>query len=262
MVIGGLGDAEPAGYWADVLAGWEPSVAHRLWRAHSDAVNTRLVRRWLPTGFDRLLKTDLFDEAVATGLYPELAAKAAHVAGVDLSSEIVDAARRRYPGIDAETASVLALPFPDGSFDAIVSNSTLDHFQRIEMLHSALRELARVMTPGGTLLITLDNRLNPMIALRTTPRLGALHRRLGLVPYFVGVTCGPRGLARALNAAGFRVRELTAIMHCPPQLGAVIAERRCAAGAGGEPWLPGTVHWCELQRRHLGRVIRWERLER
>jgi hypothetical protein len=35
------------GYWDRVIEGWHCSLAQRLWRAHGDAVNIRLLRRWL-----------------------------------------------------------------------------------------------------------------------------------------------------------------------------------------------------------------------
>jgi SAM-dependent methyltransferase len=238
-------------YWDGVLAGWQRTLAHRLWRAHSDAVNIRLLRRWLPSGCGRLLKTDLFDEAVASGLYTELVRRAEEVIGVDLSCAAIRAARERYPNLDARAGSVLALPFPDASFDVVVSNSTLDHFERRAMLRHAIGELARVIRPGGELIITLDNRLNPLIAVRTSRALASLHRQLGIVPYYVGVTCGARGLSTLLRACGFRVQDITAIMHCPPQLAAEIAQRAWRGHAGAE-----------AEKRYVRRVLRWERMER
>src|SRR5947209_3922449 len=89
---GTAGMADPAGtrdatssYWDEVVETWEPSLDHRLWRAHSDTVNSLLLRQWLPGGSGRLLKTDLFDEAVGDGLVPELARRAREVVGVDIS---------------------------------------------------------------------------------------------------------------------------------------------------------------------------------
>jgi SAM-dependent methyltransferase len=233
------------------MAGWQPTLAHRLWRAHSDAVNIRMLRRSLAGGCSRLLKTDLFDEAVAPGLYPELAERAEEVVGVDLSSAAVRAAKERYPGLRAHVGSVLALPFPDASFDAVVSNSTLDHFERRPLLRHAVGELARVIHPGGELIITLDNRLNPLIAVRTSRPVASLHRRLGIVPYFVGVTCGVRGLSNLLRAPGFRVHDTTAIMHCPPQLAAVVAQHTLRGRAADE-----------VEEQHVRRVLRWETMER
>jgi hypothetical protein len=248
-------EATSAAYWDGVLRDWESSVAHRLWRAHSDAINVRLLRRWLRPGAATLLKTDLFDEAVGAGLYPELTTKADQVIGVDLSSAVVHAAVARYPSLDACVADVLALPFADASFEAVVSNSTLDHFESRAGLRAAITELARLTARRGELLITLDNLANPIVALRTSRLFGPLHR-MGVVPYYLGSTCGAIGLARLLGDAGFEVRELTAIMHCPPQLAAEIAARGSGRRDG-----PAELEE-QVTNRHLSRVLRFEAFER
>jgi ubiquinone/menaquinone biosynthesis C-methylase UbiE len=49
----------------------------------------------------------------------------------------VQAATDRYPRLDGRVASVFALPFDDTSFDAVVSNSTLDHFESHTMIRAA-----------------------------------------------------------------------------------------------------------------------------
>ncbi|MGI8558823.1 MAG: class I SAM-dependent methyltransferase [Solirubrobacteraceae bacterium] len=214
-------------------------------------MNIALLRRWLPAGQGTLLKTDLFDEAVGSGLYPELASRVREVAGVDVSAAAVQAVTERYPDLDARVADVLELPFADASFDVVVSNSTLDHFKTHAMLRRAHAELARVLRPGGELIITLDNRENPIVALRTSPSLDSIQRRLGIVPYFVGATHGTRGLLALLRSTGFDVTEVTTIMHCPPQLAARIAARRDPGN--DQPALMG---------RHLRRVLRYEALGR
>jgi SAM-dependent methyltransferase len=244
--------AEPEDeYWDQVVVGWEPSVAHRLWRAHSDAVNIALLRRWLGGGNRSVLKTDLFDEAVGAGLYPELAARAGEVVGVDVSAAAVHAASRRYPDLETLVGSVLALPFPDGRFDAIVSNSTLDHFATHAKLKVAVRELERVLAPGGRLIITLDNRANPIVALRTSS-LSGLFRRLRAVPYFVGATYGPRGLSALLRESAFSVLAETSIMHCPPQVAAELTARLSDSSIADD----------EATSRHLSRALRFEMMER
>lgn len=235
-------------YWDHVIDGWAPTLTHRLWRAHSDAVNGRLLQRWLRPGQATVLKTDLFDEAVGPGLYPELAARAEVVVGVDVSPAAVRAASERYPDLKAHVGSVLALPFADASLDAVVSNSTLDHFKSHSLIRAAAVELARTIRPGGQLIITLDNRMNPVIALRTSILFGSLHR-LGVVPYFVGATHGRRGLAKLLDETGFALVEITAIMHCPPQLAASWTSRR------------GTEHSADTNGRYLQRVLRFEAIE-
>jgi SAM-dependent methyltransferase len=244
---------DPEGrYWDAVVEWWEPTLTHRLWRAHSDAVNRRLLARWLAPDSGRLLKTDLFDEAVARGLYPELAARSREVVGIDLSPGVVRSASQRYPSLDARLGNVLALPFPNGSFDVVVSNSTLDHFDSHEKLQVAIAELARLIRPAGKLIITLDNRMNPVVALRTSKLLfGTLHR-VGVVPYFVGATYGHRCLTKVLCAAGFNVEDVTTIMHCPPQLAAWWAGRRGAGARGGDV----------KELTHVRRVLQFEAMER
>ncbi len=56
--------------WDRVAADWLRLNPHPAWRRHSDRINAALISRWLPCKTDgRLLKTDLFDEAVGDGLY-------------------------------------------------------------------------------------------------------------------------------------------------------------------------------------------------
>ena len=202
-----------SGYWDSVALEWQRKSHDPLWRDHADAVNLRLLARWLPSA-QRLLKTDLFDEAVAHGLYTILRTHAAIVIGMDLSLVTAAVARRRSAGDPVTCADVRHLPFPDAAFDCIVSDSTLDHFASPGDLMGGLRELHRVLRPGGTLLVTLDNLANPLVALRNALPFRVLNR-LGLVPYYVGASCGPRRLRRFLHEVGFECREMDAILHSP-----------------------------------------------
>lgn len=189
-------------------------------------MNWRLIDRWLPRArVERLLKTDLFDEAVAEGLHPLLRTRARCVVGIDVSPPTVAAAQCAYGDLEGHVADVRALPFPDGYFDAIVSNSTLDHFDALDSVGRALRELRRVLAPCGTLVITLDNRQNPIVAARTARPLRDLLVRSGAVPYQLGATCGPRTLSRLLREGGFDVDALRAVMHAPPRLLSSVAAR-------------------------------------
>lgn len=217
------GDHED-GYWPSALEVWSAERPQELWRRHSDAVNRALIGRWLrPTG--SILKTDLWDEAVGDGLHSALSALASEVVGIDSSAEVVSRARGRHPQLVGLEADVRRLPFPDGRFDAVVSNSTLDHFESTEDIVVAVRELRRVLRPGGEMLLTLDNPLNPLVALtkafprrllnNTWVRHGRASGRLGLLPYFVGQTLRPRRLAQLLRDEGFDLREQAAIVHAP-----------------------------------------------
>lgn len=215
--------------WDSVLAGWRDGHTAAALRAYSDAVNSELVDAWLPRdGVGRVLKTDLFDEAVGAGLVPSLRAHGAEVVGIDVSAAVVDAARARYADLDARCADTRKLPFADASFGAVVSNSTLDHFPRRSEIAAALAELRRVLEPGGRLLITLDNGANPLVAFRNALPRRAVHA-VRLVPYPVGVTCGPRGLRNLLIESGFEIEATRALMHVPRvfvRAAAALAPRR------------------------------------
>ena len=220
--------------WESMAGVWLEGQPQRLWRRHSDRVNTDLVQRWLPP-VESVLKTDLFDEAVGTGLYPTLAERAGRVVGIDASQQVVEAAKRRYPELEAVRADVRALPLADAELEAVVSNSTLDHFDDAAQIEVALGELARVLRPGGILLLTLDNPLNPIVAVtkalprqelnRVWSRVGRASARSGLVPYYVGATLTPKRLRTALAAAGFELQELGAIVHFPRAAGVLVGKR-------------------------------------
>ncbi|MDZ4806396.1 MAG: class I SAM-dependent methyltransferase [Candidatus Eisenbacteria bacterium] len=211
----GAGDEAIRGHWQDVAGHWRDNLPERLWRSHADQINADWLAGRLPKEpVQRLLKTDLFDEAATAGLYPLLARHARVVVGMDLSSTTAQGAGTRACGLRAICADARALPFADASFDVIVSNSTLDHFPTPTELDESLLELRRVLKPGGELLISLDNRANPVVALRNAIPFHWL-RRLRIMPYYVGFTCGPKGLRQRLERDGWEIREMGAILHCP-----------------------------------------------
>ncbi|MGN7862314.1 class I SAM-dependent methyltransferase [Microbacterium sp. 22303] len=74
------------------------------------------------------------------------------VVGVDLSAELLTAARERHPGVRFESASFRDLPFPDGSFGGVLAWYSLIHLPPDE-LPAVLGELARVLAVGGRILI-------------------------------------------------------------------------------------------------------------
>lgn len=83
------------------------------------------------------------------------------VTGVDFSPEQVARARARAVAAGSgncrfEEGDAASLPFPDDSFDAVISVGSVKHWQR---LHRGLAETVRVLRPGGSLqLLELDPR--------------------------------------------------------------------------------------------------------
>ncbi len=239
---------------------WLEAYPQTLWRRHSDAVHAALLERWLPARLESVLKTDLFDEAVSGGLYPTLARRAKRVVGIDASAAIVEAARARHPALVAVRADVRRLPFGDAEFEAIVSNSTLDHFDSRAEIVAGLREVRRLLRPGGTLVLTLDNPANPILALSKVLPRGALNRgwvrfgratsSVGLLPYYVGETLGVGRTRRLLAELDLAVVESGAIVHAPRVLAVLVANvlQQRASPAARERFLRIMMAFEQLSR--------------
>ena len=209
-----------------------------------------MFQRWIGTDVvNSLLKTDLFDEAVGEGLVPVLSESAREVIGIDVSVDVVQAAQKHYPGLTTQCCDVRQIGLPDQSVDLVVSPSSLDHFKNLDEFSIALRELGRVLRPGGRLMITMDNAVNPAVALRNILPAPCLEKT-GLVPYSVGATCGPRALKQRLDAAGFEVRDCQAFLHCPRVLAVAVARR---IEGWGRP---------QLEQRVLSSLMKMEKLSR
>jgi SAM-dependent methyltransferase len=178
-------------------------------------LNRDWLEKQLPVGrLQAALKTDAFDEAVGDGVYPSLQKASERVYAIDISASACRLAVDRWSRLAATASDVRNLAFRDDSFDLVLSLSTLDHFASVSEIESALRDLCRVLRPGGCLLLTLDNLSNPFVRLRNS-----LHWRFlkgsGLVPYPVGVTLRPDQLRELLERTGFEVRDLRTLMHVP-----------------------------------------------
>ncbi len=238
-------------YWDAVYRDWRDARPHALWRRHSDAVDAEWLLRWLPAApVPRLLKTDLFNEAIGPGLYSLLAPSARQVFGNDISVETTRAAQAHHPELRTLAADVRHLPYRDRTFDVVVSNSTLDHFEDDADIDVGLRESHRVLRAGGDLLLSLDNGMNPVIAVRN----GFARRflqRIGIVPYHVGPTLGHRGLTAALRRNGFEVLSVDSVLHCPRML--AVAGSGLVERTGNASWMITWLRVLSMFER-LGRL--------
>ncbi|HEY7472599.1 MAG TPA: methyltransferase domain-containing protein [Gemmatimonadota bacterium] len=236
-------------YWTSVGDSWSRRRPQRLWRAHSDAVNRALLARWLPRACGRLLKTDAFDEAFGEGLIGG-APRAEDVWLIDLSATILAEARRTRRSSKAIVADVRRLPFPTGFFGTVVSISTLDHFDGRGDIEASIAEIHRVLSPGGCLIVTMDNPRNPVVALRNRLPWGWLNR-VGLVPYYVGTTLDSRSLVETLERAGFDVTDVDALQHVPraPTVAAAAVVSRLGWGGAERAFLAAVGSFERLRGR-------------
>jgi SAM-dependent methyltransferase len=79
-----------------------------------------------------------------------LQARGIPVVGIDPTEELLAAAKRRDPKGEYQIARAENLPFPDASFDLVVSYLTLIDIADFRM---ALKEMVRVLAPKGILLV-------------------------------------------------------------------------------------------------------------
>ncbi len=93
----------------------------------------------------------ILDLACGTGTFAAaLAGRGATVIGVEGDPEMLKRARAKAPAVQFDEALAQELPYEDGSFDAVTTSLFLHHLTR-DMKVAALREVARVLKPGGEL---------------------------------------------------------------------------------------------------------------
>jgi SAM-dependent methyltransferase len=140
------------------------------------------------------------DAACGTGrLSQDLADRGHRVIGVDSSPEMLALARDRVPNGEFRLGDLTRLPVPSGDVDLVVCGLALSH---VPDLDAAIAEFARVLRPGGHLVITdmhpealLRGSVPPVRDQDGRPGRLVVHRRL------VG------DYLRAALAVGFQLRR-------------------------------------------------------
>lgn len=117
------------------------------------------------------------------------AAGGARVTGIDLAQTAIDLARNNFAlhGLDAEELRVAngeALPYPDQSFDVVYGHGVVQYTADAAQL---IRECHRVLTPGGTGIFMVYNRVSWLNALSKVMKVPLEHEDAPvLVKYSIG----------------------------------------------------------------------------
>jgi len=172
-----------------------------------------LDRRWRRLTVQAVVRPgdEVLDACCGTGdLALEAARAGAHVTGLDFSERMLERAGRKSATVEWVRGDMLALPFPDGSFDAVTIGFGI---RNVEDLPAGLGELARVLRPGGRLGCLEITRprglLRPFFALwfdGLVPLAGKVlpgGDAYSYLPASVRRFPGPEDLGEAMRGAGF-----------------------------------------------------------
>jgi SAM-dependent methyltransferase len=167
---------------------------------------------------------------------------AADFSGVGVRMGRAHAARQGLTSLDWTVADIQSIPFASGAFDAVFSCETIEH---IPSPAQGLKELWRILRPGGRLFLTCPNYLGLMGAYRAYLRLrgrpftedGQPINRFLLLPVTLAM----------VRAAGFQIDAFGSTGHYLPWPGAPPRD----LGEVGPSWLARWfgLHSCVVATR-------------
>lgn len=147
---------EEAPWSAPIIVGERTvTVGYAEWAAGYDTERNPIILAEAPVVHELLSQYPLgaaLDAACGTGRHAACLAALGHqVTGIDATAEMLEKAKARVPSAQFETADLTAIPLPDGAMDCAVCTLALTHCADLK---PPLRELARVVKPGGRIVIS------------------------------------------------------------------------------------------------------------
>lgn len=142
-----------------------------FWNSSWERVDFERIRQYMD-GFD--MKADplieyiiaqgvrtVCDAGCGCGIYAaKLAANGFEVSGFDVAERAVDIAgellRTASLKANLKVADIQATGYEDGRFDCAIARDVIDHMRKRDAVR-AVRELCRIVRPGGIVLLTLDH---------------------------------------------------------------------------------------------------------
>jgi SAM-dependent methyltransferase len=148
---------------------------------YRDVVQSSIDFSGLPHGFFMRAKADLLRELIAQRLgavkpamldvgcgvgsfHPLLRGMVDRLSGIDVSSESIEQARADNCDVDYRAFDGSNFPFDDSGFDLVTAICVMHHVASAEWAHF-VREMRRVVRPGGLICVIEHNPLNPLTRL-------------------------------------------------------------------------------------------------
>jgi SAM-dependent methyltransferase len=193
-------------------------------RAYEGLHVAALFRPWCPRLLDAAGVEPgqrVLDVACGTGVLAREAAlrvgPAGHVAGVDPGRGMLAVAEELAPHVEWREATAESLPYPDESFDSVVSQFGLMFFSDRSQ---ALREMNRVLKPGGRLAVavwdSLENSEAYPIEVELLQRLAGDAAADALrAPFVLGDTDALTALFKESGVTALRVQTETGTARFP-----------------------------------------------
>lgn len=198
-----------------------PGVAEEnYWFRRHEVVYRRLV--------DRCAGRDVLEAGCGEGYGAALIAEVARsVIGLDYDESAVAHVRARYPRVDMRHGNLASLPLSDGAVDVVVNFQVIEHLWDQSQF---VAECARVLRPGGMLLMSTPNRITFSPG-RDTP-VNPFHTR----------ELNAAELTELIESAGFVMESMLGVFHgrrlaeIDARHGGSVIDAQIARALADAPW--------------------------
>ena len=199
--------------------------AGEIWNWESPAGKLRWARRVKMLSRHLRPGMSVLELGCGTGYFTrELACSGANIVAVDVSPDLLEIAKANSsaPNVRYEIQNAYKMSYPDAVFDFVVGSSVLHHLE----IEAALREIYRVLKPGGTICFTEPNMLNPQIAIQKN--VPWVKRKLGDSPDETAFFRWP--LRRLLEETGYRDVRIDPFDFLHPKTPVPLVDRLSSLG--------------------------------
>lgn len=208
----GGGSRELSRYWDHVARKMPdilPAASTQYYRQREIAL---IKDHFGPLEGKRVLKLDLWNEAVNTRILNWMASQGAEAFGLDVSYITASRAQRNSASVNGHLRPLQSdmqfIPFPENTFDFVYSMGTIEHIDGYE---ATIAEASRVLKVGGRAIIGVPHKwdlfLRPLLVRALT--------FIGKYLYAPERSLSAGDLKRAVERSGLRVRSRTGILLMP-----------------------------------------------